>query len=85
MKNLPHIFISYSYKDRSLVEKSIILLTPLCPKSSRLQRLARANALGNFAGAAHTDVADWSREIAFVLADCGVVCLMWSQHAARER
>ena len=24
---------------------------------------------------------DWSREIAFALADCDVICLMWSQHA----
>jgi len=38
----------------------------------------------------HTGAADWSRprrarEIAFALADCDVVCLRWSQHAAASK
>jgi len=29
-----------------------------------------------------TGAAGWPREISFALADCEVVCLRWSQHAA---
>jgi len=32
-----------------------------------------------------TGAADWSREIAFALADGDVVCLMWSQHTAASK
>lgn len=34
---------------------------------------------------AHTGVADWSRAIAFALADGDVVRLMWSQHATASK
>jgi len=53
------------------------LKKPSCPGSSQLQRLTRANALGS--------PYDWSREIAFALADCDVVCLIWSQHTAASK
>jgi len=33
----------------------------------------------------HTGAAGWSRETAFALPDCGVTCLMWSQHAATSK
>jgi len=70
MKNPPHIFISYSSKDRNLVEKIHLALEAAGCKVWRDRTRLET---------------DWAREIAFALADCDVVCLMWSQHAATSK
>ncbi len=65
--NNPSIFISYSSKDRKVVEDIHKQLEDagfdVWRDQSRLET-------------------DWSREIAYALADADVVCLMWSEHAA---
>jgi predicted alternative tryptophan synthase beta-subunit len=66
MENPRHIFISYSSKDRSLIEKIHLAL-----KAADFNVWREQTRLET-----HTGAADWSREIAFALADCDVVCLM---------
>lgn len=64
------IFISYSSKDRKIVEK-----------------------IHGYLASADLDVwrdqdrleTDWSREIAFALADADALCLMWSENAANSK
>ena len=65
------IFISYSSKDRKIVEKIHQSLSSLdnfivWRDQTRLEK-------------------DWSREIAFALAESDVLCLMWSESAATSK
>jgi hypothetical protein len=69
MKSLPHIFINYSSKGRSRVEKIHLALKAAGFNVWREQTRLDPDRVG-------------SREIAFALADCGVVCLMSSRRAA---
>jgi len=69
MKTL-QLFISYASKDRAVVGKIHNYLEEAGFEVWRDQTRL---------------VTDWSREIAFALADCDVVCLMWSQHAAASK
>jgi hypothetical protein len=70
MKSLPHIFINYSSKGRSRVEKIHLAL--------------KAAGFNIWREQTHLET-DWSREIASALADCDVACSMWSQHAAATK
>lgn len=64
------IFISYSSRDRELVEKIHGYLA-----SAGLDVWRDQDRLET----------DWSREIAFALADADVLCLMWSENAANSK
>ena len=68
--NNPSIFISYSSKDRNVVE------------GIHEQLEATGFYVWRDQGRLETD---WSREIAYALADADVVCLMWSVHAATSK
>jgi hypothetical protein len=65
----PQIFISYSSKDRKIVEQihKILVVSPYNFDIWRDETRLETN---------------WSREIAFALADSDVLCLMWSRSAA---
>ena len=67
----PRIFISYSSKDRTIVEKLH-------------QRLLNIDNLYVWRDQERLET-DWSREIAFALADSDVLCLMWSESAAASK
>ncbi|NIM15197.1 MAG: TIR domain-containing protein [Candidatus Aminicenantes bacterium] len=64
------IFISYSSRDREKVEKIHGFL-----KKAKLDVWRDKDRLET----------DWSREIAFALADADVLCLMWSKNAANSK
>ncbi len=68
--NNPRIFISYSSKDRDVVEE--------------LHKQLETAGFDVWRDQTHLET-DWSREIADELAKSDMVCLMWSEHAAASK